>query len=97
MRREASAALGLEHVIAEHVLLRDRPVGRDLLRIDVLVDRRPGFAGARDLVAVLRTEPIHEAVIVVVEESVVVVVVVARRDEVDLLERNVLVTTRTRG
>src|SRR6202042_2187317 len=82
------------HVIAEHVLLRNGPVRRDLTRIHVMIDCRAGFTRTGDFGAVFGAESVHVAAVVIRDKVGVVVAVVARLDEIAFCKRNVFVAAR---
>src|ERR1700722_3505474 len=87
MRGKAAAALRLEQLIGENVLLRHRPVGRDLFGINELEHFSPRFPGAV-VAAALLTEAVHLAAVVVADEAVVGVAEVAAFVEMRAMQRN---------
>jgi hypothetical protein len=69
MRRKASAALRLEHMICQHIFFGERPIGPDLCGIHVLIHVRAGDISDRNAI-----EPIHLPMVVILNPVQVAVV-----------------------
>ena len=93
MGGKTAAALGLEQMVAQDVLVGHVPVWRDLIGVDVLVGRGDVAAAG----AAAEAEAVHGAAVEVAQEAVIAVTGIAVAAELDLLERDDLIAAGAAG
>src|SRR5690242_13532022 len=93
MARKAAAALCLEHLVAEHIVLRNKPIGLNVVWIDVLIRQRTDFPTA--LAATLGAEAVHLALIVIFDEALPAMAEITLLHERHFLKLHVNVAARS--